>query len=227
MSATSRGNGSPSVTPPPTTTSSEEGRPAGKAAGLIKGFMFLMILILVGAGILPNLPAGSFKVIGLVIGGLIALVVLVAIMGGGSGGGEGHGAGFFVVLLALIAASALGVLFTENVKKVQATENNRQREERVILMPPPAPEPRQHFVVEAPVGQEIRIPIPMGFTCDTDPVEYGTNHVVWVRREGEDRFKDWKGRPMGSSKKSWSNYKYLESAGSVPVKVEVDIHPER
>ena len=195
--------------------------------GIIKWSITIIVLLAIMAGVLPNLPPDGLKIIGLVIAGLIGIVVLIALMGSGSGGGGGHGAGIFLVMLAILAAWGAGGFLMQNLKHRQAEDNSRQREEQVVLMPAPAPEPRQHFVVEAPVGREIRIPIPMGFTCDTDPVEEGTNHVVWVRREGEERFKDWKGRAMGSPNKSWSNYKYLQSAGSVPVKVEVDIHPER
>ncbi|MDO8482518.1 MAG: hypothetical protein Q7S86_01715 [bacterium] len=198
---------------------------------------FLMLLVLLG--VVPNITTAFGKGVAVVITILVSWLLwkmLVARVGGthhapaasGSGEGDHHGAGTGVVILAVVAVAGIGGFFMENLKKVQKENNQRVREEQVILMPPPAPEPRQHFVVEAPVGQEIRIPIPMGYTCDTDPVEYGTNHVVWVRREGEERFKDWKGRVMvGGTKKSWSNYKYLQSAGNVSVKVEVDIHPER
>lgn len=204
---------------------------------IIAGVAILFLLLLVFLGIVPNLPSQESKYIAAGIALAVAAIIWKVVAGAGaqhapaaSGGGEGegdqHGAGPLVILVCIIAAVAVSVLFMENKQKVDDAAAAAKRPAPVVLMPAPAPKPRQHFVVEAPVGQEVRIPVDMGMTCDTDPVDYGTNNVVWVRWEGQERFKDWKGRPSGGTKKApGSNYKYLQSAGSVSVKVEVDIYP--
>ena len=114
---------------------------------------------------------------------------------------------------------------------VQMQDKERERKERsgqhnVILLPPPAPKPRERYVIEVPPDKEVRIPITLGMICTTEPVE--ANQVVWVRWEGsEEIIKDWKGRPSGGAmRRPGANYKYLRSAETFPIKVEVEIAPD-
>ena len=129
MSSHSSGSSSAPPPPPPTPPAGGSGSGGGVAVGVIKLVITAIAILGITAGVLPNLPPGAFKVIGIVIAIIIGLVVLLAIMGGGSGEGGGHGASGFVIILAIIAAWAVGLHVIKAIQAGQKSGHQQQGEE--------------------------------------------------------------------------------------------------
>ena len=100
-----------SSAPPPSspTTGSSGGKE--RVISAIKWMMFLLALTTLAVGV--SFSAGGLKIIGLVLAGISALLVLIAVVTGSSKSGSGGG---FVVLLAVAAVVGITGFFMQNQK---------------------------------------------------------------------------------------------------------------
>ncbi len=127
------------------------------------------------------------------------------------------------VLVVSVILSAFGTYVEKLKYDEREEERKRSGQPQVALVTPVPPKPEQRFIVEALPDKETRIHVGLGMTCETDLVE--NNQKVWVRWGGAERFKDWKEGPnTGIKKYPGSNYLYLHSAETFPVKVEVHLY---
>lgn len=181
--------------------------------------MFFTVIIIFGLGI--SFSGGGLKIVGMVILGLIALVVLLSIVG--SGGGVGAG----TVIISMVAASALFILWAENTKKVQAAKGRGTQAQVGVVTSPSG-------VVETKVwaypGTNYTPLVVGAGTNMWWVVDHPTERIMYHfnnERPEQDQ-EDWKDGPTRVlPRMPWAYTAHLRAKGLVSVPVTVYLTPIR